>query len=258
MLIYVCNSAHGYGHGSRTAAVLAEVAALRPDWRLVISTMLPESFLALAYGPVAHERRECQWDVGVIQADALGVDPAATLNALERLDTSLPALIEREAAWIEAQAEPVLVLADVPPAAALLAERIRAPLVWLASFGWDAIYGPMGGPFLPWAERVGELYRRGDLLIQCPLSLPMDWGIPTLPIGVTSSRPRLDPEALRRRLDLPEQRERVVLISFGGLGMALDPSLLGRWPGHVFISPDPSIASMPNGRVLPLERGPSI
>ena len=178
MLIYVCNSAHGFGHGSRTAAVLAELAALRPDWRLVISTMLPASFLALAYGPVPFERRECRWDVGVIQADALGVDPDATLRALEALEADLPALIDREAEWIEAQDEPVLVLGDVPPAAALLAARVKAPLVWLASFGWDAIYTPMGGPFLAWAERVADLYRRGDLLIHCPLSLPMDWGTP--------------------------------------------------------------------------------
>jgi hypothetical protein len=251
MLIYVCNSAHGFGHGSRTAAVLIELATLRPDWRLVISTMLPASFLALAYGPVPFERRECRWDVGVIQADALGVDPDATLSALERLEADLPALIDREAAWIKAQDEPVLVLGDVPPAAALLAARVKAPLVWLASFGWDTIYRPMGGPFLVWAQRAEDLYRRGDLLIHCPLSLPMDWGLPTLRVGVTSSRPRLDLNDLSQRLDLPRQRERLVLISFGGLGMALDASLLARWPEHVFVAPDPSIATMPNGRLLP-------
>ena len=33
--------------------------------------------------------------------------------------------------------------------------------------------------------------------------------------------------------------------------MALDPSLLARWPEHVFVAPDPSIATMPNGRLLP-------
>ena len=52
MLINACVSAHGFGHGSRTAAVLAELAALRPDWRLVLSTGLPLSFLKLAFGAV--------------------------------------------------------------------------------------------------------------------------------------------------------------------------------------------------------------
>jgi hypothetical protein len=251
MLIYACLSSHGYGHGSRSAAVLSELALLRPDWRLVLSTGLPEGFLNLAFGSVPFERRPCVWDVGVIQADALAVDPAATWAALERLDTLLPAQVEAEADWLARQGEPVAVLGDVPPPAAMVAARIGAPLLWLASFGWDAIYEPMGGGFVDRALRCRELYARGDLLLHCPLSLPMPWGIPSLRIGVTSSRPRLNPAELARRLDLPAERERCVLVSFGGLGLSLDPALLARWPNHVFIGPDPSLAQAPNGRLLP-------
>lgn len=251
MLIYACISGHGYGHGSRSAAVLAELAALRPGWRLVVSTNLAEAFLDLALAGVAHERRHCRWDVGVIQADALGCDGPATLEALAEVSAGWPALVEREARWLEAQGEPVLLLADVPPAAALLAERLGAPLVWLASFGWEAIYGAMGPAFAPWAARCLELYGRGDLLLHCPLSLPMPWGVPELPIGLTASRPRFSDAELRRRLDLPADRQRTVLLCFGGLGMELDPSLPNRWPEHVFIGPDPRLAEVANGRVLP-------
>ncbi|MFO0105409.1 MAG: hypothetical protein ACK516_09035, partial [Cyanobium sp.] len=144
MLIYTCISSHGFGHGSRTASVLAQLHRLRPDWRLVLSTALPESFLATAFGPVPVEQRRCQWDVGVLQADALGADAEATLRALEQLEQDLPPQLDQELAWLRAQAEPVLIMADVPPAAALLAERLGAPLAWLASFGWEAIYRPMG------------------------------------------------------------------------------------------------------------------
>ena len=61
-----------------------------------------------------------------------------------RLEEELAPAIAREADWLEAQHQPLLVLGDVPPAAALLAGRLRAPLVWLASFGWDAIHGSDG------------------------------------------------------------------------------------------------------------------
>jgi hypothetical protein len=256
MLIYACLSSHGYGHGSRSAAVLGELAALRPDWRLVLSTGLAERFLKLAFGPVPFERRPCQWDVGMVQANALTVDPPATLAALERLDAVLPEQVQAEAAWLAGQGEPVAVLADVPPAAALLAGQLGAPLVWLASFGWDAIYEPLGGAFAERALQIRELYGQGDLLLHCPLSLPMPWGIPSLRIGVTSSQPRLDPAELARRLDLPQERQRCMLVSFGGLGLALDPSLLARWPDHVFIGPDPALAAAPNGRVLPPDTRP--
>lgn len=254
MLIYACISAHGFGHGSRSAAVLTALHAIRPEWRLVLSTSLPPAFLATALGPVPYEQRPLRWDVGVIQADALGADPPATLEALEQLEAALPAQLQREAQWLRAQAEPVLVLGDVPPAAALLAEAIGAPLVWLASFGWEAIYGPLGGAFTRWAERCLALYRRGDLLLHCPLAMPIDWGIPEQRIGLTAGRPRLDPDELAelaQQLTLPAERERCVLISFGGMGAALDPLLLDRWPDHVLIGADPALAARPNGRVLP-------
>ena len=251
MLIYACVSAHGFGHGSRTSSVLCELAALRPDWRLVLSTALPAEFLRLCFAAIPFELRPQRWDVGMVQADALEVDPAATLAALERLDQDLEARIEAEVAWLRQQRQPVLVLGDVPPPAARIAARLGAPLVWLASFGWDAIYAPFGGALAERAAAARELYASGRLLLRCPLALPMDWGLPEQPLGLTCSRPRLDPRTLAQRLNLPGERQRCVLISFGGLGLSLDPSLLARWPDHVFIGSDPALAAASNGRLLP-------
>jgi hypothetical protein len=251
VLIVACISSHGFGHGSRTAAVLTLLHRLRPHWRLVLSTGLPPSFLATAFGPVPYQHRPCRWDVGVVQVDALGCDPAATLAALETLERQLPAQLERELAWLRAQGGPVLVLGDVPPAAALLAEGLAAPLVWLASFGWDAIYEPFGAPFAAWVQRSRSLYGRGQLLLHCPLSLPMPWGVPELRIGLTAGEPRLDGAVLDRELGLHPGRDRNVLISFGGLGLDLDPALLARWPEHLFLGHDPALAQAANGRQLP-------
>jgi hypothetical protein len=251
VLIYTCISSHGFGHGSRTAAVLTQLHRLRPSWRLVLSTALPEAFIATAFGPLPVERRRCQWDVGVLQADALGSDPNATLQALEQLEQRLPQQLAAEQAWLARQPGPVLVLADVPPAAALLAERLQAPLVWLASFGWESIYAPFGEAFQPWAERCLRLYQRGQLLLHCPLSLPMAWGIPEQPVGLTAGEPRCDGHGLALQLGLHPERERNVLLSFGGLGYQLNPELLARWPDHLFIGHDPLLATAANGRSLP-------
>ncbi len=256
MLIYACISAHGFGHGSRSLAVLAEVAALRPNWRLVLSTALPDSFLSLGMGAVPFESRPCRWDVGVLQADALGADPEATLLALTQLERDLPAQLDQEAAWLMAQGQPVLIMADVPPAAALLADRLDAPLAWLASFGWEAIYGPMGDAFAPWAQQCRDLYGRGALLLHCPLAMPMEWGVPEIHLGVVCSRPRQPLAPLAERLSLAPDRQRNVLLCFGGLGLAIDPAALSRWPEHVFIGPDPALADLENGRVLPADCRP--
>ena len=257
MLILACVSGHGYGHGSRTASVLTALHALEPSWRLVLSTPLPRPFLELALGPVPFEQRPCRWDVGVIQADALGADGPATLAALADLDRQLPAQLEQEAAWIRRQGQPVLVLGDVPPAAADLAGRLGAPLVWLGNFGWDAIYRPMGGALALRAEQALAAYCRGSALIRCPLALPMPWGLPTQVVGLTAGQPRHDPRALRERLGLPLPPERTVMVAFGGLGLAIEPVLLARWPQHHFLVSDPALAAaVPNATLIPPDLRP--
>ncbi len=241
MLIYACVSGHGYGHGSRVASVLSALHRLQPDWRLVLSTPLSASFLRLAFGPVPFEHRPCRWDVGVLQADALGSDPAATLVALEALEQALPQQIAAEQAWLEQQREPLLVLADVPPAAADLARALGAPLVFMGNFGWDAIYGPLGPAFAPWAAAATARYRQGTALIACPFAMAMPWGLPTTAVGLTPGRPREDPAALRRRLRLETPRDHTVLVGFGGMGLAVDRSLFEAWPQHHFLAADPAL-----------------
>ena len=257
MLIYVCISGHGFGHGSRVASVLSALHRLQPSWRIVLSTPLPARFLDLAFEEIPFEHRPLRWDVGVIQADALGADPDATLAALEALDERLPQQIQQELAWLREQAEPVVLLADVPPDAARLARALAAPLIWMGNFGWDAIYRPMGGSFTALAERALGLYRQGTALIRCPLAMEMDWGLPSHDVGLTAGRPRLDSAAVRDRLNLRAAPDRTVLMGFGGLGLQLNPGLFARWPDHHFLVSDPGLhCAAKNVSVLPQDLRP--
>ena len=242
MLIYACISGHGFGHGSRVASVLTALHRLQPHWRFVLSTPLPPAFLQLAFGAVPFEHRPCRWDVGVVQADALGADAEGTLAALEQLELGLPAQIAAECAWLQAQASPLLVLGDVPPAAARLARQLQAPLVWMGNFGWDAIYGPMGPAFAHWTAQASAAYRQGDALIACPFAMAMPWGLPTTAVGLTPGRPRHDPEQLRRRFALPFEPEHTVMVGFGGMGLAVAADAFQRWPRHRFLVTDPALA----------------
>jgi hypothetical protein len=86
--------------------------------------------------------------------------------------------------------------------------------------------------------------------------MPMDWGLSEVQLGVICSRPRLAQQPLAERLALEPDRQRNVLLCFGGLGLAIDPAALSRWPDHVFIGPDPGLATVSNGRVLPADCRP--
>ena len=243
MLIVACISGHGYGHLSRTASILTALHQLQPGWRLVLSTPLPAATLRGAFGAIKFEHRACRWDVGVVQADALGADQGATLEALAVLERQLFGQISQEATWLASQGEPLLVLGDVPPAAAALAQALAAPLIWIGNFGWDAIYRPMGGPFVAWADRALQAYRQGEAVIECPFAMAMDWGIPHWPVGLTAGRPRLDCASLRRLLAIATPMERTVLVGFGGMGFPLPAELFSRWPKHQFLVTDPQLAA---------------
>jgi len=68
------------------------------------------------------------------------------------------------------QGESLVVVGDVAPAAADLARELDLPLAWVASFGWDEIYGAMG-PELAVATRQSlKRYRQGEVLDEVPPS----------------------------------------------------------------------------------------
>ncbi len=237
MLIYVCVSTHGYGHAARQAAVLFQLHRLQPDWHLVISSSVDETFLDLVLRDVPVSRRTVRWDVGMLQADALGVDKQATLQALQQLEIELPKLLQREVDWIREQDSQCVVLADIPPAAAELARQLEAPLIWMSNFGWDEIYAPFGGAFLDWANNATLAYRSGTLLLRCPFSLPMNWLLPEQALDLVSADPEPLPRDLERRLRADGRKK--VLVGFGGLGYSLQKDLFSRWPQHLFLMPAP-------------------
>ena len=237
MLIYLCLSSHGFGHAARQATVLTALHRLQPTWRLVVSSLVSADFLKLACGSVPVEQRSVGWDVGMIQADALGVDQEQTLRCLMALDSSLPQRLDQETAWLAKQKTPVLVVGDIPPSAAVLAERIGAPLVWMGNFGWDDIYEPLGGLFANYAAAARAHYQKGELLLRCPFSLAMEWGLKEQELGLTVSGLRELPRQLRHHLEQIQQP--LVLVGFGGLGVAIDPALFRLWPNHHFLMPAP-------------------
>ena len=218
--------------------------------------MVEPRFLRLLLGDDSITIRPCRWDIGMVQADALGVDRSQTLTALSDLETALPDLLMGEAEWLRAQADSTLIFGDIPPAAAELADRVDAPLVRTSNFGWDEIYRPLGGPFEAWADAALAQYKQGQLLLRCPFDLSMNWGLQELSLGLVCTRPRPLPsdwEGAMRSLD-----QSLVLVGFGGLGLQLDPELFLRWPRHHFLMASPAQAAqalatqhVPNLTLLP-------
>ncbi len=243
--LYLAVTTHGYGHATRLASIAALVRAVRPDVRLIFATTAPR-WLIEAYVPGDFEIRPVALDVGVVQADSLTSDLPATLAALVRLRADAPRIVAEEAAFARAQGV-ALVVGDIPPLAPLIARAAGVPGWMVSNFAWDFIYRAWGGPFAEAADWVAECHAASDRLFRPPLCEPMASFPRVTPVGLTGGTPRWPAEAIRVRWGLDAPRERIALVTFGGLGLAALPyERLAAFPDWRVVTWDRAAPNLPN------------
>jgi L-arabinokinase len=244
-------SGHGFGHAVRSAETIRALFGWCSDISVHVRTSAPIWLFpsAVHYHPV-------ELDVGVVQRDALHVDAAATLNQAAALARGAERLVAREAAFLR-QLGASLAVGDIPPLAFLAAERAGLPSVAVANFAWDWIYNPYveQHPSFAWLlEWLRRAYACAGLLLRLPFygDLSAFQAIEDVPL---ISRPATAPRAvLRARLGLDPDR-RVVLLSFGGLGLGgFDPRPLASLAEYLFLATEKEVGSStalpPNVRLL--------
>jgi len=213
-------SGHGFGHFTRSAAVLE-----RLRHHATIHLRTSGSALALARrAPWLSSITDVDVGPGVCQRGPLEPDLAATRAALAEHLRRLPDLVEAEARWL-AGVGASAVLADVPPLGLAAAHRAGVPAVGLGNFTWSWIYDGYAHHHPDFARAAAALR---PLEAQADLFLALEGGgglehLPrVVPVAPVYRRPRLDRAAARRRLGLEAVDATVVLASFGGFGGALD------------------------------------
>jgi hypothetical protein len=243
--LYVAITAHGFGHATRTAAVLADLRQQCPEIELYLATRAPEWLLS-CYIQGAFHRRPLSLDVGVIQTDSLQMDQPATLRAWEELARREADLIHQESSFLRERRIP-LVLADIPGLAIAVAEAAGVPCWMMSNFGWDFIYDPWGPEFGPLVHQLRDQYHRCDRLFRLPFHEPMS-AFPNIEdVGLTGADPRFALQDLRERWGITTPPERTVLLTFGGLGLEAIPyHTLAQFPDWQFLSFDRSAPSLPN------------
>jgi len=207
---------HGFGHATRTAAVLGALAGRVPGLRITLISTAPEWLLRRNLdAPFAF--RSLALDVGAIQADSIHLDAEATLEACAAFLERQAALVEDEAALLR-RANVDLVVADIPPAAFPIARRAGLPGVGLSNFSWDWIYAAYVRQFPGHAsviEAIRTAYGQADLFLRLPFHGPCD-AFPTIrDIPMVARRARRSREEVRRQLGVSSTRP-VILLSFGG------------------------------------------
>lgn len=243
--LYLAITNHGFGHATRVASVAAEIQRLCPDVLLILTTTAPR-WLLEGYIPGDFILRPRAYDIGVIQQDSIQMDKAATLEKLQALQAKQASIIASEVNFLK-QNRVDLVLADIPPLAALIAKAAGIPGFMMSNFGWDFIYRAWGGEFAAIADWIGDCFSQCDRLFRLPLHEPMS-AFPTITdVGFTGGIPRYSIAELRQTLNLQTPPERTVLLTFGGLGLEQIPyHNLERFPDWQFLTFDRNAPDLPN------------
>ena len=227
-------SGHGFGHASRVCEVLRALRARRPDVAIAVRSPLPRWFFDHSLGgDFAHA--ECRLDVGAVQADSLAVDIDATAAAYAAIEARRDELIAAEVRALDGQ-RPRVLLADIPALAFDIAAALAIPGVGMTNFSWDWIYADYAAEqpaFVPLVAALRRSYGRATVLCRLPLYGDLSAFPRIRDVPLVARRAVLAGDEVRRRLALPRER-RLVLLSFGGLGLSLDaaPAL----PGVSFVS----------------------
>lgn len=231
ILAYV--SGHGFGHAARVCEVVRALRTRRPEIECAIRSPLARWFFDFNLGAqVAHA--DVRLDVGVVQADSLSPDLQTTQRAYAALDADAERLIEAEVAALAAD-RPRLVFADIPALAFDIADRLGVPGVAMTNFSWDWIYADYAEvlpAFAPLVDRLRTSYGRATLMLRLPLHGDLSAFPHIRDVPLVARRAAVGPRAVRDRLDLPRD-QRLVLLSFGGLGLALRN--VPRLPGVRFL-----------------------
>lgn len=244
-VLYVAITNHGFGHATRTAAIVAEVQRLFPELLIVLTTTAPrwllESYLD---GEFIHRPRAL--DVGIIQSDSITMDKPATLAKLQEIQSRQQQLIAAEVNFIQ-QNRVGLVLADIPPLAAAIAHKAGIPCWMSSNFGWDFIYGAWGADFKGVTDWIQGCFRQASHLFRLPFHEPMPAFSSVTDTGLTGGTPRYSLEQLRTELAITTPVEDTFLLTFGGLGLNEIPyHNLRRFPHWQFITFDAQAPDLPN------------
>jgi hypothetical protein len=222
ILAYI--SGHGFGHWTRSSALLERLSAER-----AVHVRTAGRTLTLA--------RRASWassvepfDVGtgVAQLDPLRVDVSATRVALEAHLAGWDPTADAGAHEARALGAD-LIYGDVPPVAFEIARRASLPSVAMANFSWSWAYAHYASQD-PFFAGASERLRAAEGLATQLIALPGGGGLDAFPRATPELALRRRPtctkaEAQDRLDELTGRRGRpVVVCSFGGFGDLLDLS----------------------------------
>lgn len=243
-------SEHGFGHASRSAAIMSALAAAESKIAFEIFTAAPAWFFrdSLLAEHRVHFRKT---DVGLVQDNAMEENLEATYGQLSR--------------WLPFQEQDVenlaqdirdlgceAVVADVSALGIGAARAAGLPTILVENFTWDWIYGAYGSRdsrYFAMASILEELYADVDLRIQTE---PWCNDVrASVKVGPVSRATRSSRRQTRRELGVDE-REAMIVMSMGGIPWDFEKVEHAKQPNAILVVPGGAESPRREGSVIVL------
>lgn len=209
---------HGFGHATRTIAILEALRQLEPDLEIQLITTVPAQLFEESETIIGcFDYLNKQVDVGLVQTTALNADIPATIT---KLDEFLPFNKKIVSHLAESCQSSSAILCDIAPLGITVGKAVGIPSVLVENFTWDWIYKPFEKEFPTIQAHTNSLKKIFDIA---------DYRIQTEPLCSPAPHDLLCPPIFRQkrndssfvRSELRIGDEPIVLVTMGGIAQHL-------------------------------------
>ena len=207
-------SPHGFGHATRTIALLQALKNRIPGLKANVFTTVPPSLFQGS--GIDHLYHPMSTDVGLVQRDAFNEDREKTRAKLAELLPYGASLINQGA---ELCRSCQLIVCDISCLGVEVGKVAKIPTLLVENFTWDWIYTQMGqdSGLEPYIELLSESYTKADFRIQTdPVCTRLPCDLHCAPMARRWFTP---PDMIRAKIAGGERK--IVLISMGGVGLEM-------------------------------------
>jgi len=211
-------TSHGFGHMTRTLEIAREFVALFPEVEAVISTKLPRGRVEREL-TVPFIFRSQDYEPGTAQKNCFEVDVDGTLRAYREHVRERSYRIRKEEEFLK-EIGCSGIVSDIPALPVRCASRLGIPAVGVSNFTWDWILAPLleGTDLEDLPRQLAEDYRFGQLHLRLPFG-PSVSPFPVVePAPLVGRKAKIGPADVKRRLGLPDDTRRLVVVCPGGWG----------------------------------------
>lgn len=224
-MISICYyvSDHGYGHASRSIAVIRRIlnSCDFDEIKIYVKTHYPFNFVRRSLSKKNIKVIKTKNDFGVVfKENSVEVDKDKTSNMLNEWLDSWTSYIQKEKEFYKSH-EIDLILSDITPQPLIAAEEMGIPSIIISNFTWYYIFFNLFGK-IETTERIKEAYRCAGIGLVLPFNEKMDYIENKKEISLVTREITVDRSSLRKKHGISDDESLVYI----GIGKSFAPSFL--------------------------------